>query len=180
MLDGTVRAAVPTPDGSRLFVGGQLNNVNGQPISGLVELDPTTGAALNVLQTGTSPSVFDLTLDGNDLYVVGNITRVGTGVVAGAGRINIATGAADQSWTPLLTNGPTRAVAVQASGARVFVGGSFAAANGGPVHSNLAAIDVNTGLLDANFDIEALDLAVTDNEWARHGEPGTHPPTPCA
>jgi hypothetical protein len=71
-------------------------------------------------------------------------------------------------------------VAVQASGARVFVGGSFAAANGGPVHSNLAAIDVNTGLLDANFDIEALDLAVTDNEWARHGEPGTHPPTPCA
>jgi hypothetical protein len=49
VLDGTVRAAVATPDGSRLFVGGQLNNVNGQPISGLVELDPTTGAALNVL-----------------------------------------------------------------------------------------------------------------------------------
>lgn len=176
-LNGAVQALATSDDGSRLFIGGAFTQVNGSPISGLVELDPTTGATISSIETGTSGVVYDLDVVGDTMYVVGNLSWVGGVRVRGAGSIDLTTGLADPEWTPSLANGSGRAVAAQASSDRVYIGGFFTSANGDPSAAKLVAVDGATGGNDPHFDPgdveEVFDIAVTvDKLYIAHGGPG--------
>ena len=53
VLNNQARTVTASPDGSRIYVGGQFNQVNGINRYRIAALDPATGA---VISTGTSRS----------------------------------------------------------------------------------------------------------------------------
>jgi chitodextrinase len=176
-VNGVVHALATSDDGSRLFVGGAFTEADGMPVSGLVELDPLTGAAVSALAPGTTGVVYDLEVVGDELYVVGNLTWLGPVQVTGAGRIDLQTGVVDPSWRPQLSNGSARAVAVQPSSGRVYLGGFFSGVNADPERSSLVAVSRASGDTDSDFQPgaveEVFDLAVTDDKlYIAHGGPG--------
>ncbi len=176
-LNGTVRALALSPDGSRLFVGGEFTAVNGSTARGLVELDPRTGATVPGVGQGTQGRVYDMVVVGDVLYAVGYLSRLGTVSVQGAGRIRLATGLADPSWTPSLVDGSAQAVAVHPSSGYVVVGGFFNAVNGDWSRSKLAMLSGADGSTVSAFAPgrveEVFDLAATDDKlYIAHGGPG--------
>ncbi|GEM_PF-3301640 len=176
-LNGVVHALATTLDGTRLFVGGSFSMVNGVAFDGLAELDPATGATISLIEAGTAGTVYDLHVEGNWLYVVGNLTWVGAVQVSGAGRVDLTTGLADPAWTPTLTSGSVRAVTATAGGGPVYLGGFFNAVNGSSTDAKLVAVDDMSGATDPFFDPghaeEVFDLALTvDKLYIAHGGPG--------
>ena len=57
--DGRVRALAVAPDGSRVLMGGPIDNVNGAPQAAIASLNPTTGAMLPWAATGVVPRPAD-------------------------------------------------------------------------------------------------------------------------
>ena len=76
-VSGPVRALVLSPDGRRLYIGGDFEHAGGGPAHNLAAIDPATGA---LDPTFTPPrlnsGVRALALAGDRLYVGGNFTEV--------------------------------------------------------------------------------------------------------
>ena len=110
----------------------------------------------------TNGTVYDTALseDGKTLYVGGKFTlvrekppnEVGGKFAAGnLAAIDVSTGAVVRTWKPKVTAESGAVVrAVEVSGDRVYVGGSFTAVNGSP-RLNLAAVDTASGATDPNL-----------------------------
>lgn len=175
-LNGTVNALAVSPDGQRLFVGGEFTTVNGASVEALVELDPATGDTVGALASGTEGRVYDLDLAGNYLYVVGNLTRVGAAVVSGVGRVDLTTGLGDTSWTPAANGGSTQAVAIDLARDRAYLGGFFQTLEGAALawFGAVRVSDDGVGLdFQPGLDAEIFDLALDgDKIYAAVGGPG--------
>ena len=141
VLDGTVWDMEATPDG-RLVVGGQFTTVNGVPASGLVALDPATGATVAgwraaVIREGTTerPAVRSMDLSGDWIYIGGNFNRITGGTattpiqVGNAARIRWATGQPDPQWKPNFPAAPLD-VSVDDAGERAYFVGHSTTVNG--------------------------------------------------
>ena len=152
-LNGVVHALAASPDGSKLFVGGEFTTVNGQAIDALVALNATTGA-VDTSWTGDingAPSVRSLTILGNWLYVAGSFTSVisssGNNAAWRALRFDVTTGGHDPSWRPVITGGGIWGIAPSPDLDRVYVAGYLTAVDGTPVNHGFAALDGTTGAL---------------------------------
>ncbi len=142
-IDAPVYALHASPDGSRLFVGGEFTNINGaQYTEGLGAIDPNTGTVdsswvAQLENPFTSYPVVVKTIDMNDshLYVAGVMTAAGgrEGVprvtLGRAAKLDIDTGRADPNWTPMVSGGSIWGIAVSPDGSRVHVGGYFSSVN---------------------------------------------------
>ncbi len=139
VLNSQVKALVALPDG-RLAVGGEFTKVGTVARSGLVVLDPTTGALDTSWQTtvanraaGGSPvSVRGLDTDGTYLYATGAFTHftkpgVSDRYAKGGARILLSNGTADGSWNPEF-NGTGTALDVSDDKTRVYFSGYFTTA----------------------------------------------------
>jgi hypothetical protein len=159
VLDAPAWALDVAADGS-LLVGGEFDHVNGQARSGLVALDPRTGAIdptfyaeVQRPNTNQQPVIRDLHRDGTRLYLVGNFSRVLSGNPANptrtnvtkAARVSTLTGAADPSWAPVIAGRSAWAVATSDNGNRVHLGGEFSYVNGATGTSLMATVDAATG-----------------------------------
>jgi len=104
-LDGPVRALFRSPDGHRLYVGGEFKHVNGETHGYLIALDPATGQ----IDRSFNPPVLDAYVNsmaqfGNRLYVGGGFTNAGGDTTrAQLVALDATTGAIDPGFTP-----PTR------------------------------------------------------------------------
>jgi hypothetical protein len=104
-LDGAVRALLRSPDGRRLYVGGEFSHVNGQNRARLVALDPATGQ----VDPSFNPPVLDayvnsMALYGNRLYIGGGFTTLsGDTAHPQLAALKADTGELDGGFTP-----PTR------------------------------------------------------------------------
>jgi hypothetical protein len=152
-LNGVVHALAASPDGSKLFVGGEFTNVNGQAIDALVALSATTGA-VDSSWTGDingAPSVRSLAVLGNWLYVGGSFTSVisssGNNAAWRALRFDVTTGGHDPSWRPVITGGSVWGIAPSPDLDRVYVAGYLTAVDGTAVNHGFAALDGTTGAL---------------------------------
>ena len=165
VADGTVRALLPSPDGRRLYVGGEFDSIAGQPARGLTALDPATGAPDPTFQPPVLTSVvraLALSPDGKRLYLGGDFTHVaqpnGTSVDRPhLAAVDAATGAL-LDWLPPddegghfygqtgmrseVGDGGVYAVAVSGDGRTVHVGGTFLAFGG---RAGLLSLDAATG-----------------------------------
>lgn len=76
--DGRISESVIAPDGSRVLVGGENNNVDGQLQGGVASLNPTTGALEPWAATGVSPRLAQGGCDANvtDILIQGTIAYV--------------------------------------------------------------------------------------------------------
>jgi hypothetical protein len=180
-LDGPVWALDVTPQGS-LLAAGDFDTVNGTPRGNLVALDARTGAIdssfyAEVQRPNTTEQsvVRDLYRDGNNLYAVGNFSRVLTGNPANptrtnltkATRLNAATGAIDPNWKPVIAGRSVWAVTTSGGGTRVHLGGEFSYVNGANGSALMATVDATTGANLAGWQNGAH--ATPRNNWPLGG-----------
>jgi hypothetical protein len=157
-LDGAVYALEASPDGSRLFVGGEFGSVNDEPLTGgLVALDPATGevdanwtAHVQRFFSAGPAIVRDLEVAGSWVYAVGVFTNVTTAAESRlsfnrAARMSLSNGNVDPNWRPNITGGDAAAVAVDTSRSRVYLSGTFTGVNAAPNSGNFFTVDTTTG-----------------------------------
>jgi hypothetical protein len=175
-FDGPVRALERSPDGRRLYVGGEFNKVNGEIHRRLVALDPATGE-IDRSFNPPEPSryVSAIVQYGSQVYVGGAFEQMGstprTGVAALNldGTLNVAFvpppryqgrlegQTATQNENPPADDlyGKVESLLVTRLGRYLLVGGTFMhfgydhTADPKHLHAGLIALDPTTGALSA-------------------------------
>jgi hypothetical protein len=172
---GPIRALYASPDGHRLYVGGEFSSVNGETHRRLVALDPATGQ-IDRSFNPPEPSgyVASIVQYGSRLYIGGAFNTIGGTNQMQLAALDANTGALDTGFVPpahglgdfethtgRIVDNPTgstpygvvSAVAVTSDGQYLMVGGSFlrfgydATTDPGYTHSGLIALDPATGAL---------------------------------
>ena len=107
-FNGGVSAVEASPDGTKLFVGGSFNTVNGVAKQKVASLNLTTGAPLttfgftNSTNNAGRPS---LAATNDTVYVGGRFTRINGVLETGLAAVNAASGVVDQSFDNQLSGG---------------------------------------------------------------------------
>jgi hypothetical protein len=145
-----------------VYVGGLFTSYRGQSAPLLAKLDPVSGALDTTFtqNPGIYANVSALALDGQSLYVAGQIIQYRGTTVANIIKIDAISGALDTTFSQSsgIDSAPS-ALAVSASS--LYVGGIFSNYRGTAI-SNLIKLDKVTGALDAGFSANAqLDNQVT-------------------
>ncbi|MFD1945491.1 PKD domain-containing protein [Nocardioides aestuarii] len=106
-FNGGVAAVEATPDGTKLFVGGSFNTVDGDAKQKVASLDLTTGAPLSDFDfsRSTNNQVQSLAATDSTLYVGGRYSRINGVLRTGVAAVDTTSGAVDQSFDNSLSGG---------------------------------------------------------------------------
>lgn len=144
-FDRQVRVVSATPDGTRLYVGGDFTSVDGVARRYLAAFDLATGALLPFAPP-VGYHVMAIAHSSTTMYVGGSFLAVGTRVRRNLAAFDRASGAL-LPWAPEATGGLVAALAVSPDGSKVAVGGRFTALNGSSSPGfGLGAVDAVTGV----------------------------------
>ncbi len=150
-LNGQGLAITASPDGSRIYVGGDFTSVDGVLHNHVGAFNTATGALDNSFSANVSSQVKALTASNTTLYIGG-----GYGAVNGSTRSNLAAVTASTGsllpWTPSAQGGVVWAMVLAPDGSRVIVGGSFTALSGQPAYG-MGSLSTSNGAVlqwDAN------------------------------
>ena len=104
---GGVSAVEASPDGTKLFVGGSFNTVNGVAKQKVASLNLTTGAPVASFgfTNSTNNAVTALAATNSTVYVGGRFTRINGVLKTGLAAVNAASGAVDASFDNQLSGG---------------------------------------------------------------------------
>lgn len=104
---GGVNAVEASPDGTKLFVGGSFNTVNGVEKQKVASLNLTTGAPLTTFgfANSTNNQVQSLAATNSTLYVGGRYSRINGVLRTGLAAVNAASGAVDTSFDNSISGG---------------------------------------------------------------------------
>ncbi|WP_010533410.1 PKD domain-containing protein [Brachybacterium squillarum] len=149
-VNGPVKAVAASPDGSRIYIGGSFNRVNGESRWGIAALDPVTGEVLDDFRPAIGGTgVYSLVADGDTVYAGGLFTQAN-----GAARRNAAAFAeqdgALRAWAPE----PDRqidAMVADPAGEDIVLGGRFTAVNGDGSLKGIGAVHRTTGEVDTDW-----------------------------
>ncbi|MEV4252822.1 LamG-like jellyroll fold domain-containing protein [Spirillospora sp. NPDC049652] len=141
-LNGQGLRVVASPDGKRVYVGGEFTSVDGKAHNRLAAFDTGTGALVDAFKPDVSSVVRGIAATDSTVYFGGNFFNVN-----GQGRTRLAAvKAADGSnvaWTPKADDDEVFALAIAPKGG-VLVGGRFQTLNGEP-HVGIGQIDPASG-----------------------------------
>ena len=144
-LNGQALAVAASPDGKRLYVGGDFTTVNGQARSRIAALDPTTGALIANFAPKVGGSVRSIVATGSFVYIGGNFTTVGSTARSRLAAV-AANGGALLSWAPR-ANGKVNAMALSPDGSQMVIGGAFTTMNdSGRPGFGLARVNALSGI----------------------------------
>jgi PKD repeat protein len=106
-FNGGVQAVEASPDGTKLFVGGSFNQVNGVTKQKVASLNLTTGAPLSSFgfTNNTNNQVQSLAATNDTLYVGGRFSRINGQLRTGLAAVNAASGVVDPSFVNDLSGG---------------------------------------------------------------------------
>jgi PKD repeat protein len=145
VINGTVKALAVSPDGSRLYVGGSFNNVDGQARFNFAAFDTATGALLNTVRPAIGGSYVNAIVATDSTVYIGGLI----GAAAGVTRKNLAAVSAANGallgWAPT-TDLQVDTMVLAPAGDKVIVGGRFEKVND-TTSRGLAALDLTTGAL---------------------------------
>ena len=133
----TVYEVRASRDGTRIFVGGDFTQVDGQARGNLAAFATSGGALSSWRVTGVAGRVRALTVTGDTVYFGGSFTRAGTAARNRLAAADAATGAV-LPWAPSADR-LVIAMAMAESDSRVVIGGQFDTVNGQAIHG-LAAV----------------------------------------
>jgi hypothetical protein len=142
VLNGQVRALSVSPDGSRLYVGGEFTTVNGASHQRVAEFSTITGKLVTTFHPTVNGNVMALAATNTGVYIGGAFTEVNR-----AKRYRLALLGRDKA---VLTNFAPEANAVVAAllvtpnHTKLIVGGSFTQINH-KTASGLAAVTLGVG-----------------------------------
>ena len=143
-LNGQVLALAVSPDGSRLYVGGDFTTVNGVKRGGFAAFDTSTGSLVASFHPDTNYAVRTIVATNTVVYFGGKFATV-----AGVARSNLAAVRASDGavlgWAPTASD-RVNAMVMTPDGSRLIVGGAFTTVNGAPAYG-LASLDSNDGTL---------------------------------
>lgn len=137
-------AVAASPDGSRVYVGGDFTSVDGQSRGHVAAFDGATGALVASFAPNVSSEVRALAATNSTLFIGGGYASVN-----GATRHSLSAVSATGTllpWAPSLAGGNVDvwSMVVTPDQSRVVVGGSFTSLNGAAA-SGMGALDATTG-----------------------------------
>lgn len=144
-VNGQVKALAASPDGKRLFVGGDFQNVDGQSRSRLAAIDLPTGKLVDKWQPAVGTTVNAVAATGSKVYFGGEFNKVNGKERKKLAVVNAADGTLDDAWTPKVFGArPVESMTLSPDRSRVIVGGRFNQI--GETKTNaVASIDAATG-----------------------------------
>ncbi len=165
-LNSQAKTVVASPDGSRIYIGGQFTTVNGASRLRIAALNPTTGAVISAFNAGTSYIVNDLAATATTVYAGGPFSQA-----QGQNRSRLAAFAASDGsllpWAPS-ADATVETILVTPDGSKVIAGGHFLNINGSsaygmgaidPVSGDLLPWVVNQTIRNGGVDGAILDLS---------------------
>ncbi|MCW2915157.1 MAG: Conserved secreted protein of unknown function, putative domain [Actinomycetia bacterium] len=143
-LDGQGLRIVASPDGSRIYVGGDFTSVDGQTRNHLAAFDTATGTLVSSFAPSVSARVRAIAATNSTVYFGGNFFNVNGSSRTRLAAVTAATGANLSSWRPTADDDEVFAMALSPDATRVIIGGRFQTLNG-TTHVGVGAVDGTTG-----------------------------------
>lgn len=144
---GIVKTVAVSPDGTAVYIGGQFDAVNGQPVQNLAALSASNGQLLSAFAPPTLNQVNTILVNPStgELYVGGSFARVNR-----ERRENLAAllpdGTLDPNWAPAADD-CVRKLRFSSDRQTIFVAGHFTTINGQPRQS-VARLNLDGSLND--------------------------------
>jgi uncharacterized repeat protein (TIGR01451 family) len=142
-VDAEVFALAASPDGSRLYVGGNFNTVNGKTQKKIAVFNTATGALITWKPAAGWPNnvIRAIAVSPSTLYIGGAFTKIGQNTVSRIAELN----ASDGSLVPgFATTADNLVRALVLTPTRLYMGGNFATVNG-TSQKSLTAVNPTTG-----------------------------------
>ncbi len=169
VLNGQALAITASPDGSRIYIGGDFTTVNGVTRNRVAALNPSTGALISGFAPSMGASVRAIVASNTTVWMGGTFTSVGSASRNRLAAVNASNGAL-LPWAPNAADGRVNALALSPEQGRVVVGGAFTTLNGsskpgyglGMVNATTGAslpIQVNDVVRDAGTESAILSLS---------------------
>ena len=153
--DEFVEVLVPSTEGTRLYLGGKFQTVQGQPRSRVAAISTATGQLDPAFKPKLNNAVLSLAYAQGSVYAGGKFTRAQGLDRLRAVKLDGVTGAVDPNWVAntsgpsgaLRSNGMVMGIEATPDGGTVFLGGPFTSVNGTAVTGGIAVVDGVTGRL---------------------------------
>ncbi|MHA7304968.1 PKD domain-containing protein [Arthrobacter sp. TMN-49] len=151
-LNAQAYAITASPDGSRLYIGGDFTSIGGTQVWRVAALNPTTGAVITSFRPRMGASVRAITVSSSTVYMGGLFPNVGSATRNRLAAVRASDGAL-LAWAPN-ANQRVNAMVLSPNAGQVVIGGAFTTLNGSnrPGYG-LGRVDAVTGAtmsLDAN------------------------------
>ena len=141
-LNGQGMAVAASPDGSRVYVGGEFTQVDGLWLKRIFAIDVATGKLITSFAPQVNGRIRAIAATNTTVYAGGNITSVGSTTRTKFAAFNAANGAL-LPWAPTADN-EVWSMVLTPDGSKVVAGGQFPNANGA-VANGMAAFDPVSG-----------------------------------
>jgi PKD repeat protein len=143
-INQQVRAVAVSPDGTRLYIGGDFTSVAGVARFRIAAFNTATGALVTTFAPSLDFKVTSLAVTNSTVYVGGGFSTA-SGVSRGKLAAFRASDGALTAWNPS-ADAQVNALVLTPDGSKVIAGGAFQNVGGQPAYG-LAAIDAGTGAL---------------------------------
>ncbi|MGI8717436.1 MAG: PKD domain-containing protein [Lapillicoccus sp.] len=144
LLNAQGMTVTASPDGSRVYVGGDFTTVDGIARSHIAAFDTGTGALSQAFAPAINGQVRSVAATNTTVYAGGAFESA-----EGVARNRLASfaasnGAMSPAWAPTVPDGYVWSMVVAPGGSKVVIGGQFDTLNGVAVHG-MGAVDAVTG-----------------------------------
>jgi PKD repeat protein len=146
-LNAAGRIIVASPDGSRVYVGGDFTTVDGQSHGHIVAIDTASGNLATGFAATVDQTVLGLTATNSTVYAGGSFTTANATARNRVAAFSATTGAVT-SWAPTADNGTVTAMVLSPDQSRVVIAGRFTTLNGASRYG-IGAVDSSSGALTA-------------------------------
>ncbi|WP_067915434.1 LamG-like jellyroll fold domain-containing protein [Actinomadura rubrobrunea] len=143
-LNGQGLRIVASPDGRRVYVGGEFTEVDGQPRSRLAAFDTATGALVPDFAPTVSAKVRAIAATNSTVYFGGNFFNVNGKSRTRLAAVRASDGSLIDAWRPTADDDEVFAMAMAPGDTRVIIGGRFQKLNGA-TQVGIGAVDASTG-----------------------------------
>ncbi|MFC4911007.1 hypothetical protein [Actinomadura gamaensis] len=124
-LNGQGLRVVASPDGKRVYVGGEFTTVDGKPHTRLAAFDTKTGKLVDAFKPVVSNKVRAIAATNNTVYFGGNFFNVNGKPRTRLAAVKAANGANIDTWRPTADDDEVFALALAPGGKTIVVGGRF-------------------------------------------------------
>ncbi|WP_054010241.1 delta-60 repeat domain-containing protein [Arthrobacter sp. ERGS1:01] len=114
-LNAQANAITASPDGSRIYVGGQFTTVNGVAAYRIAALNPTTGALITSFAPPINATVKSIVATNTTVYAGGWFSAVGSAPRANFAAFNASDGSL-LPWNPVSAGGTVEAMVLSPTG----------------------------------------------------------------